>query len=44
VERGGVTLGHKGANAAFYSLDGARMPPRPQVGTNGFKRADAGFS
>lgn len=36
-------LGHTGANAVLHLLCGVRMPSGPGVGTNGLKRADAGF-
>lgn len=44
VWREAVTLGHKGADTAFQLRPGARVPPGPQVGTSGLKRADAVFS
>ncbi len=44
VPREAVTLGHKGADAASHHSGGARVPPGPQVGTSGLKRADTGFS
>lgn len=37
--REAVTLGHTGANAAFYLLGGARGAACLSVGTNGLKRA-----